>query len=126
MNIELAKRAVACKHWEWVPGMKLQDGRRVIVIQDTSALLSATNNQVGWFPILENDSEVLPDLDDPATFGCILHLVRKAWRDKDFSMYKDGAWTGLLHVHDQNYLFKLKPYGFSEIETLIHILENGP
>ena len=29
MNIELAKRAVACKHWRWMPGMPSTIGKIV-------------------------------------------------------------------------------------------------
>ena len=66
---ELAKRAVACKHWRWTPGMLwclpssapgLLRGR--MIGDNPSALLLAE----GW-----------PDLSDPATLGCLLALVRE-------------------------------------------------
>jgi hypothetical protein len=63
----LAQRAVACKGWRWMPGMRwCMPGpmRGRMVGDDPSALLLAT----GW-----------PDLTDPATMGCLLALVREAW-----------------------------------------------
>ena len=71
MNINLAKRAVACKHWRWMPGM-LAVGRR--------------NMPDAWFRLEERLpklmgewSQALPDLADPATLGCLLAMVREAW-----------------------------------------------
>ena len=71
MNIDLAKRAVACKHWRWMPGM-LAVGRR--------------NMPDAWFRLEERLpklmgewSQALPDLADPATLGCLLAMVREAW-----------------------------------------------
>ena len=64
---DLARRAVAIKGWRWMPGMRwcLPCGTTGRIIGDSpSAHLLAE----GW-----------PDLSDPATIGCLLALVRKAW-----------------------------------------------
>jgi hypothetical protein len=65
----LAKRAVDCERWRWTPGMKAV-GRR--------------NQPEAWFRLEEHLprltgewSEAVPDLEDPATKGCILALVRE-------------------------------------------------
>lgn len=58
---ELAKRAVACDHWRWMPGMLTLEGYRL------------DNDGWGWH------AGGLPDLTDPATVGCLLALVRSAW-----------------------------------------------
>lgn len=63
---DLAKRAVACKHWRWMPGMRLQNG---YMLKDED--FPALGDEYGW----------LPDLTDPATLGCLLALVRKVCGD---------------------------------------------
>ena len=63
--IALARRAVACRGWRWMPGMKLTAGLRL-----SESLVPFTF------------SVDLPNLSDPATLGCLLALVRKAWDDE--------------------------------------------
>jgi len=60
-QIALAKRAVACKGWRWMPGMADCWGGRV---REGDGL---------------DRSSAFPDLTDPATLGCLLALVRAAW-----------------------------------------------
>jgi hypothetical protein len=68
---ELARRAVACRHWRWMPGMLTHDGHR---------------SARGFSDVLRRsqqlDTRLIPDLSDPATLGCLLALVREAWPDK--------------------------------------------
>lgn len=68
--IELAKRAVACKGWHWRCGMLISDG----------AWFSRVGSGYNW----KNDAELLPDLTDPATLGCLLAMVRVAYSDPWF------------------------------------------
>ena len=63
MTEALARRAAACKSWRWLPGMLTDVGERVT---DAEASYLGT----------------LPDLEDPATLGCLLVLVREAWDDQ--------------------------------------------
>jgi hypothetical protein len=63
----LARRAVACKHWRWMPGMRWST-------QDDAARLDDYQPEYMGRP-----SDALPDLTDPATIGCLLALVREAW-----------------------------------------------
>jgi hypothetical protein len=58
----LARRAVACKGWRWMPGMADCWGGRV---REGDGLDRAA---------------ALPDFRDPATLGCLLALVREAYR----------------------------------------------
>lgn len=78
-QIALARRAVACKGWRWMPGMlttcdlRAVDGGDEYVIGHRSG---PTKDGGGWY-----DGEaagLLPDLTDPATLGCLLALVREA------------------------------------------------
>jgi len=59
----LGERAVACKGWRWMPGMRDFDERRV-----TEAEMMW--GKAPWAP---------PDFRDPASIGCLLALVREAW-----------------------------------------------
>jgi hypothetical protein len=68
--VDLAKRAVACKGWRWMPGMLTATGYRVC-------------NSYGTWPHLQRGDTLrsglhFPDLTDPATVGCLLALVREA------------------------------------------------
>ena len=38
------------------------------------------------------DMTALPDLTDPATLGCLLALVREAWRDHIVAKFGNGWW----------------------------------
>lgn len=112
---ELGRRAVACKHWRWMPGMLMRAGTSSLRIQsagDERADLSGT-----------------PDLSDPATLGCLLHLVREAWQDPDLTadrvrmLGEDDIW--------QVYVFRDSGAkdvlsGHSEVAALIAALGAAP
>ena len=76
MSNDLAKRAVACKHWRWMPGMLTTSEIRL-----TGSLDGIPVGMCRWVEFSNSDNDWLPDLDDPATLGCLLALVREAWGD---------------------------------------------
>ena len=79
MNIEdLGRRAVACAHWRWMPGMLLLphiDGCECC--EDRNFPRRAAR-----IPAVFTTDIDVPDLSDPATLGCLLALVREAWPDE--------------------------------------------
>jgi len=66
-DLDLARRAVVCHAWRWMPGMRLSNGYRLNDDGDMSC--ARTGDTYGW----------LPDFDDAPTLGCLLALVREAW-----------------------------------------------
>ncbi len=68
-QIALAKRAVACEGWRWMPGM----------------LVVGSLRNGGWpfrvYPMASNlrdDPGLLPDFTDTATLDCLLAIVQAA------------------------------------------------
>ena len=105
---ELARRAVACRHWRWLPGMLIQTvggpTDRIAGIDSTYihawAESQQTENPRGmWirYRLDRMDKHGVPDLDDPATLGCLLALVREAWGDPHLHVGRRiagwGVWT---------------------------------
>ena len=91
-KLELARRAVACDHWRWVvgtPAVAEFHGEKVGLV-----CIYASHQHMADFYCLDYDEVwenihvkdqrsmgMLPDLDNPATLGCLLHMVREAWED---------------------------------------------
>lgn len=127
-QIALARRAVACKGWRWMPGMRYGS---VDVIDGTASPWSFNGyERVGehvdmvaytdWLPCL-------PDLEDPATLGCLLALVRKAVGDEEAYTVPwhddEGGWTVVVNDEDGTHNIA---QGDTEIEALIDALEAAP
>ena len=103
----LARRAVACKGWRWMPGM-LARPTRLRVTEQTGPVGS------GWFP----------DLTDPATLGCLLALVRERTAPGVTTFCIGSEWT----VGQNNALaFDLAAdWHATEAAALVDALEAAP
>ena len=98
----LARRAIACKGWRWMPGMLTQNGSRIYDVVDSDYCYGDADchewqNEHGWGinrcdyhngrPLADTSSGhlwldlMLPNFNDPATLGCLLELVREAFGD---------------------------------------------
>ena len=80
----LARRAVACRVWRWLPGMRAISGWRVLFALPGFSGCASDDPQTEYDLVptpwpLPHDA--IPDLTDPATLGCMLSLVREAWKD---------------------------------------------
>lgn len=75
-EIEIARRAVARKGWRWMPGMLVNSGGTIYRMTEETIALGCGSPEY-------QREYMRPDLADPATLGCLLALVREAWRDPD-------------------------------------------
>jgi hypothetical protein len=83
---DLGRRAVACKHWRWMEGMQVEPLRfRVVWLTED---MIGESDQVSYF--WKNVPDLYPDLSDPATLGCLLALVREAWKGNVAPVYPDS------------------------------------
>ena len=110
---ELARRAVACKHWRWMPGMRYQVGGTVGRLTDSQCK--------GKLPLV---AETRPDLTDPATLGCLLGLIRKAWKDPQVHVVKLAY--GFMGWQAWNADRDIAAKCGSEVEALVAALEVAP
>jgi hypothetical protein len=104
---QIARRAVACKGWRWMPGMRWRTE------DDRGRLDDYQPEYMGRPP------DALPDLTDAATIGCLLALVRKAWGNLNVSVERtdDERWCVDIRV------FRYGTYGDTEVEALVAALE---
>lgn len=125
----LGRRLVACKHFRWMPGMLRDDGHRFIGLDATNGEehgFVATAEEGGgthWcWPQHLRDAKCCPDPRDPATVGCLLALVREAWRTPDACLYyRDDGWHVGSYLDDS----ETDPFD-TEAEALVAALEAAP
>jgi len=119
---DLARRAIVCPGWQWMPGMRCTDGNRMLCAGD-----DLDGDWQAWIyedydscackvrPYQARDD--IPDLTDPATLGCLLALVREAL-DMPYlctSVSPEGRWwVDGYSLHD------------TEAEALVAALEAAP
>ena len=131
-KIKLGSQAVGCMKWRWKPGMRalfVRDQTWRITVIDPAGNVGATADdsfspaQWGYTEDTPfNIEEALPDLTDPATYGCLVHLVREVYSDP--AMYAapqtdaEQEWWVVCSAGDL-----VKAGGPSEIEAWLAALE---
>jgi hypothetical protein len=124
---DLGLRAVACKHWRWMDGMTVHGLPTYRVVSNNCD--GHTYRTDGY----DSDSlrDCVPDLSDPATLGCLLSLVRKAWGrpfwvegDPRSMGERPNEWIGVLFEGR----FATCPivHASTEAEALVAALEAAP
>ena len=131
-QIALARRAVACKGFRWMPGMRTDSGLRLVVVwgtYNTASVLSDGIDDAHSETVSLVDE--LPDLTDPATVGCLLALVREVWGDHATSFangYEEpqkmwSVYNGRINSDDYGHEIAT---GSTEAEALVAALEAAP
>ena len=125
--IEISKRAVACRGWQWMPGMLAAlDG----IGGDYRARVCRVDNGLFWSdvtPLPYALASYVPDLTDAATVGCLLALVREAWGDPSLCVVldtSDGRWCVERRCGDIR-VFQYGTQGDTEAEALVAVLEGA-
>ena len=119
MHKDLGLRAAASKHWKWRAGMLVRGGcmgepdawRRLVEYDEGQ---NAEEQVTRWF------SDPWPDLADPATVGCLIAIVRRAWKDPAAYVAPADGWfvsSGLRQMLTE---------GQTEAEALVAALEAAP
>ena len=127
-QIALARRAVTCRGWRWLRGMLRHDDYRYVGSgvwarwSDTASVMTALHMP-----------DQLPDLQDPATAGCMLALVREAWGSPSAYAMPWGSspqsqtpagWSMMVTADDTLPTAKLSAP--TEAEALVAALEGAP
>jgi len=120
----LARRAVACEGWRWMPGMRmlhpLMGPARVLRVTQQGVWVAKEESLASGFRVDEDGC--LPDLSDPLTVQALLLLVREAWATQTAwaEPGHDGLWEMCVYVGGECRF--LESYD-SEVEALVAALE---
>ena len=140
--IALARRAVACRGWRWMPGMAIEGlmltithglcsapHGRVLDVRDDEGMqmVSASENPYDDDGVPEYrcaDLTHIPDLTDPATLGCLLALVREAhavqFLQVSVKISREHGYQFDCHPHHRG------QWVDTEAEALVAALEDAP
>ena len=123
--MELSGRVVKCPNFYWMPGMRQLAGKNLAPYRIVSDDYAPPESEI----LMDSYSDILPDLTDPATLGCLLALVREAWKDPTASTAAtreaDGNRGWVMDCWDpKSPLNGIGPFQ-SEAEALVAALETA-
>jgi hypothetical protein len=125
----LARRAVVCKGWRWLPGMRTTDAMRVVHDQPLFPGRPCAIREGAWVDTFPPRPlrDALPDLADPATLGCLLALVRQAYDEPEIGLEYDAVLSlwGVFAANKGTRGTRRRGEGATEAEALIDALETA-
>jgi len=130
---KIARAFVGCGRWKWLPGMLDTNGGRMV---DPGKLLTVRKRVGGilgetWqlhcnpADYISGESEALPDITDPATLGCIRHIVVDVLGIVDWDLTQAGSagwYFGFVTLGGDDFDF----WGNTEAEPLLRALQAAP
>jgi hypothetical protein len=117
----LARRAIHAAAWRWLPGMlvwrpgKIWEESMVFVRVAIEQERNTFWLHEGWLPVL----------DDPATLGCLMSLVRAVWRSQVAQVspsLPDGKTWSCYINNEEDRLFR----ECTEAQALVSALDAAP
>lgn len=98
-TMTLARALAAHPRWQWMDGMMSSGGR---VTVDTLGAPGA-HSRTAWLPLAVRVSTGhYPDLDDPATQGCLMAMLGDAFISLEHKAFY-GAWQVLFVGRDREH-----------------------
>lgn len=127
---EISEKLIKSKHFRWMPGMRTLGDWRVINVDADGVEVVTDLGEVVLFHSgdLPHISSSLPDLNDPATLGCLLSLVREKWGNHAMTVangFEEPKEVWSMHdgrISEMSYGHQVS-YGHTEAEALVAALE---